>query len=395
MDSKIICLIAGSFLLTGCITSKVERLHATTSRLSPEIDKYVSMSNRVIDLNHKSVMKFKKEAFDTNLQDKIRGRKNEELYKSEEIALNTALIHMYSSYNNAELLKQQNIYLSEYFKTLPKLLEKQDIGNNLEGIVNNIDVLNQIIEKNLTIADELRGHLKPNEASLIESTLSNGLSLYQYEKFRHSIDRSYDVILKALRLQKFSIFTGNQILYSFLNQNFNNSRKALVDSYIKQMSDARSLNDSERRKVVYKEDDFNKLIELSQQPYKIKPSDDTKTSNVNLARYRSVAFQQYCSASLLNENNPLLTNIQDKEATFEAYLRPNSESHNLSFSYDIEQFGLKSGEKPVCELIDIIGLLKEKKYSQVESSTLSKDIAQYNKILDFVDSDNQKKQEDK
>lgn len=391
MDSKIIALIAGSILLTGCITSKVERLHAITSQLSPEIDKYISMSNRVIDINHKSVIKLKKEALDTNLEDEIRGRKNEELYKNEEIALNSALLQMYYSYNNTELFKQQNIYISEYFKALPKVLEKQEIGNNIEGLVNNIDVLNQIIEKNITVSDELKGRLKPNEASLIESVLSNGLSLYQYSKFKKSIDRSYDVILKALSTQRLSIFTGNQVKFGNLNNNFNNTRLALVHSYKKQMSDAKNLPQSERMKLTYKDEDFKKLLELSQQPYSLKPNSNTTTPNIAVARYRSVAFQQNCSNSLLDESNPLMNNVQDQQDTFEAQLETKSESPNSTFKYDFKKLALKSGEKPICELIDIIGLLKEKKYTQIESSTLSREVDKYNKILDFVDPDSRKK----
>lgn len=400
MDSKIIALIAGSFLLTGCITGKVERLHTTTSQLSNEVDNYVSMMNRNIDLNHKADLKLKRKVLDLRLQDTIRG--SNELYETDTLALNSVLAQLYYNKNNAELYKKQNKYISNYFKSLTNILEEKEIANNIEGLVKNVDVLNQVIEKNIKIEDELKGRLKPNETSIIESTLSNGFKIYQYHKFRKGVDNSYDVILEALYLQKLNIIIGNHGLFLDLNENAFTSRESLVSSYNKQISEAKKLVASEnQQKIVYKEEDFKKLTELAHQPYMLQRVDtENQPTNVT-SSYRSEAFRKLCPAPEIKKADNSLGAILPPLNTFDAKIeikdpsQYKNTSQTFKYKFEIESFALKSAEIPVCELIDIVGLMKEKKYSQIETTSLKRGIENYNKILDFVDPDSQKKEEDK
>lgn len=391
MDSKIIALIAGSFLLTGCITSKVDRLHATTSQLSTDVDNYVVMSNRNIDLNQKADLKLKQTLMDLRLKDADTTKSSKDIFDNDSLALNSTLVQMYYSYNNSELFKQQNKYISEYFKQLPKILEEKEIGNSVQGLVNNIDVLNQVIEKNITIADDFKGRLKPNEASLIESTLSNSFKIYQYHKFRQAIDRPYDVIIEALSNQKTYIFSGNEALFLSLNQKAYKNREALVDSYNNQISQAKSLPFSERVKLTYKDEDFKKLMELSQQPYNLQRVDTVNQPVNSLSRERSMAYKKICSTYTIDDFNNQYGNAGLPQNTFDGKIGYQPNSPTYKYNFDIEQLALRSAEVPICELIDIVGLLKEKKYSQVESTSLNRGVAEYNKILNFIDPDGQKK----
>ncbi|NUF45554.1 hypothetical protein, partial [Acinetobacter pittii] len=216
-------------------------------------------------------------------------------------------------------------------------------------LVNNIDVLNQVIEKNITIADDFKGRFKPNEASLIESTLSNSFKIYQYHKFRQAIDRPYDVILEALINQKTYIFSGNEILFLSLNQKAYNNREALVDSYNNQILQAKSLPVSERVKLTYKDEDFKKLIELSQQPYNLQRVDIVNQPVNSLSRERSMAYKKICPTYTIDDFNNRYGSAGLPQNTFDGKIDYQSNSPAYKYNFDIEQLALRSAEVPICE----------------------------------------------
>jgi len=386
MDSKIIALIAGSFLLTGCVTSKVERLHSTTTQLSTDIDNYVAMTNRVIDLNQRSYLDFNKNRLiKSNLMANDLSGSEGAVYPNDTVTFNTNLVHIYNNQSVGDKVKQQNKYISEYFKKLPSLLEDKDIGKSIEGLINNVDILNQVIEQNLVTSDEFKGRLKPNEASLIESTLNNGFKYYQYHSFRKAIDRHYDVLLKALELQKSYNYKANEFIFFDFNQQFHKQQKALVDSYIKQHIDAVKLEPGERIKVNYSNDDFSKITEMVKQPF-ILTKLDVKTNESQLKPdQHSAAYIKSCSQNRVDEFRKRINDRVVEVYPFNAKLDSDKNTPLSTYVFDVEQAAKIKGEIPVCALIDIIGLLKEKRYYQVESVSLSRGVADYNKMLDFAE----------
>lgn len=391
MDSKIIALIAGSVLLTGCMTAKVERLHANTKQLSIDVDSYVAMSNRIIEQKKKQEIKSSLDDINEYIRTNQQYIKQDKSLVNDTLNFNLILKERYTYHSLNEIVKEQNKYLSDYFKTLPLLLEKQETGDSIHGLVNNIDILNQVIEKNITIADEYKGRLKPNEASLIESILSNGFKIHQYETFKHAIDSHYDVILSALNHQRTFIYTANTEIFEGLNKNFLTSQKLLADSFKNQHTEASKLSELERRKINYKEDDFKKFLELTNKPFVLVRTDVKDKSNDSITNYRSQAYLTICSKKMVDESEEKFGTDKTGNDSFELPFEQGDQMEVRKYKFDIEKLAKIKGDAAVCELIDIIGLLKEKKYDQIESKSLNKSIISYNKLIELVDKNIDKK----
>lgn len=391
MDTKIIALIAGSFLLTGCLTAKVEHLHATTKQLSTDVDSYVAMVNRILNQYEKKQIEASKDDIEAYIITDPRYLKGNNQLTDDIENFNVNFTRRHSSHFLNETMKQQNKYISKYFKILPSLLDEKDIGDSVHGLVTNIDILNQVKEKNLTIADEYKGRLKPNEASLIESVLSNSFKIHQYQTFKNALDNHYDVILTSLVGQKNDIHIANTLIFRGLNQQFIDSQMILAESYKNQHTETLKLNKDTGSKVNYNDNDFKKFNEMTQLPFVLVSADNTEKPAEVDNSYRSAAYLKYCTNKDLGEPKPLPKekpegmNKTNKIESFILTSNDGKTKETRKYKFDIETLAVLKGDIAVCELIDIIGLLKEKKYYQVESTTLKRSVDNYNQILDLVD----------
>lgn len=391
MDTKIIALIAGSFLLTGCVTAKVERLNATTKQLSTDVDSYVAMVNRILDQYEKKQIEASKGEIEAYLKTDPRYLEDNNKITDDIEKFNVNFIRRHKIHFVNETGKQQNQYISEYFKILPSLLDEKDIGDSVQGLVTNIDILNQVKEKNLTIADEYKGRLKPNEASLIESVLTNSFKIHQYQTFKNAVNNHYDVILTSLVGQKNDIHVANTLIFRGLNQQFIDSQMILAESFKNQHTETLKLKKDIGGKVNYNDNDFKKFNEMTQLPFVLVRADITEKPAEVDNSYRSAAYLQYCTNKDLVEPKQLPKEISEgmnKTKKIDSFVLTSTDgktNEKRKYKFDIETLAVIKGDIAVCELIDIIGLLKEKKYNQVESTTLKRSVDNYNKILDLVD----------
>jgi outer membrane murein-binding lipoprotein Lpp/environmental stress-induced protein Ves len=391
MDTKIIALIAGSFLLTGCVTAKVERLNATTKQLSTDVDSYVAMVNRILDQYEKKQIEANKDDIEAYLKTDPRYLEGNKEFTDDIEKFNVIFKRRHQSHFVNETMKQQNKYLSEYFKILPSLLEEKDIGDSVQGLVTNIDILNQVKEKNLTIADEYKGRLKPNEASLIESVLTNSFKIHQYQTFKNAVNNHYDVILTSLVGQKNDIHIANTLIFRGLNQQFIDSQMILAESFKNQHTETLKLKKDIGGQVNYNDNDFKKFNEMTQLPFVLVRADITEKPAEVDNSYRSAAYLQYCTNKDLVEPKQLPKEIPEgmnKTNKIESFVLTSTDGKTIEkrkYKFDTQTLAVIKGDIAVCELIDIIGLLKEKKYNQVESTTLKRSVDNYNKILDLVD----------
>jgi hypothetical protein len=381
MDSKIIGLIAGSFLLTGCISAKVEQLHTTTTQLSTDIDNYVAMSNRVVELNQKSTSSI----INLNLDQGVRTliNKNEALGEESDDTkdFNRNFIEIYINYSLAEDVKQLNNLVSEYFKTLPKILENKDIDDKVKGLVKNIDVLNQAIENNLSVEDaNFKGGLKPVQEELIDKTLVYGLKIYQYHLFEKEIERHHNILLNSLILLKYYTYATNQKATFNLNNEFWKTHKYLLDSYIKQHIEASKDQSIDRTNIEYRNEDFEKMEAFLKQPIILNSSYNHSIDMSKPNKYRSNTYLETCTSNTDN----LTSDLFKKPNTIQFYNVKNPNIKPVEYSFNLEKIVYLRGDAPTCELINIIGLLKEKKYNQIELKTLEKTTSNYNAVLDYL-----------
>ena len=183
MNVKLLCLLISGLMLTGCMSSKLDRLHSTTTQLSTDMDTFVGISDKSIKLNNLSVLMEQKNALSNHLiptenlteKERIQESKNSfsQIYQK---------IHTKQEQNKA--LKKQSIALAAYFKKLPLLLEKKN--PDVTGLVKNIDILNQVVEKNLTDKDKLEGRLSGTQVDVLSKPIMSGFRAYQYHIFKKS-----------------------------------------------------------------------------------------------------------------------------------------------------------------------------------------------------------------
>ncbi|WP_139113953.1 hypothetical protein, partial [Acinetobacter seifertii] len=194
MDSKIIGLIAGSFLLTGCMAAKVDKLHTTTVQLSNDVDSYVKMTDKVVELNNQGFLYYSSNPYFTtylrSYENSLTPNQKKELDK---ISFNTQFLINYRNYSLGEDIKKQTSQVSIFFKILPQVLESKDLEPNFQSLVKNIDNLNQTLEKNLNAENgELVGKLKERDIDLINKIFAEGYKKYQLKKFEEILGNQYN-----------------------------------------------------------------------------------------------------------------------------------------------------------------------------------------------------------
>jgi outer membrane murein-binding lipoprotein Lpp len=69
--NRIFLSITISIILSGCVSSKVEHLHTTTTELSANIEKFVELSNRTADLNRTLKLQDEQSFLSKQLSEKI------------------------------------------------------------------------------------------------------------------------------------------------------------------------------------------------------------------------------------------------------------------------------------------------------------------------------------
>jgi hypothetical protein len=373
MDSKIIGLIAGSLLLTGCATSKVERLHSTTTQLSTGVDSYVTLTNKVVDFNEKySLYIDGKQRLELKMKTPLLGMSQKEKEDYNEKNFNRFFLTEYKEYSLGEDARNQSADLSEYFKILPKSLESENLDTNFEGLVNNIDILNKSIEEKIPKdVDGLKGNLTPVEKDLINKIFMEAYKAHQYNQFDERIKDQYIIILQAIiNLKDYTHYTLSPVA-SGLNKDFEDSHQALLASYKKQQKEA-NLSPAKKSKAVYSNEDLNKFYELFKQPIVPNSSSNFLTQE-KPQQGRSKLYTEFCRSNL-SLNNYYKIEWYDK----------NPSNQPIDYSFDFEKILLVKGSEPSCELIDILGLLLEKKYNQIDLKNFEKKTADFNNIVDFL-----------
>ncbi len=373
MDSKIIGLIAGSFLLTGCMTAKVEQLHTTTTQLSSGVDSYVTLTNKVVDFNEKySLYVVGKQSINLKMKSSLLNMTQNEKEDFNEKNFNRFFLTEYKDYSLGEEARKQASDISEYFKNLPKSLESEDINTNFEGLVNNVDILNKSIEGKISKGTEgLKGNLTPVEKDLINKIFMEAYKGHQYKQFDERIKDQYIVILQAiLNLKDYTYYTLTPVTIA-VKKDFEDSHKALIASFKKQQKEA-NLSAAKKSKASYSTEDLNKMYELFKQPI-VPNSSSNYLTQEKPQQGRSKLYIEFCSSNLSSNNN----------YTIQMYDMDSSHPPE-NYSFDFEKIIYMKGSEPSCELIDILGLLLERKYNQIDLKNFEKKTSDFNNVLDFL-----------
>lgn len=377
------------WMLAGCVSTKVDRLHTTTTKLSTDIDKFAELSNKSIEFNTALTLSERKKSLLRQLEPTGSNTGKQDYERIEkEFSKNYEILYL-SKLNN-QALKEQNELLVKYFKTLPLILENKNADVN--GLVKNIDILNQAIEQSVTSDDELKGGLNDNEKDVISKSISSGYSAYQYHIFKKSIKNHFPIIIKALLIQKLS-FKDNYIKAARgLNKEYFSAYTDIKKSYINQYSE--NLSGVKTDKPSYGDEDFAKIEQLIKKPYVIVNLDSTGSEEITTPKVKSQAYKQHCESSsdprvqerLSRERQ--LNYIEYKEMVINPYDQNNKENKKVYF--DIEQKFKNSGEQVVCELINIVGLIKENNFDRIELVTFENEMENYSQLLDYISKQNKK-----
>lgn len=365
MDSKIIGLIAGSFLLTGCITAKVEQLHTTTSQLSNDVDNYVVVTSKVVDFKKQSILNYQtKDTLSAFLKSRQINKTKEEKLEEDLMNFNDNFLANYKTYSNGENIKKQASQISAYFKMLPKTLESKDLEPNFLNLVKNIDVLDKTIEGDLTKdSPELKGGLRPIESDLIDKLFMEGYKTYEYKKFQSLMDIQYEIVLQSIiTLKMYTSFTltptANKLYYDF-----ESSYKDLYASYLNQHEIAYNKNKIEINKVQYSNDDLKKINDLFSQPVVINSSVSEHNFNNKSNIFRSKAYIDNCLSNDDFDNTGYTIN---------------------EYVFNLRNVLYKKGTDPSCELIDILGHLKEKNYNRIDLNSFERANTDLENVINFL-----------
>lgn len=377
MDNKIIGLIAGSFLLTGCMTAKVEQLHTTTSQLSNDVDNYVAATSKVVDLKKQSILNYQtKDTLSDNLQDRQVNKTKEEKIEEDLIKFNNSFLANYKTYSNGENIKQQANQISDYFKILPKALESQDLEPKFLNLVKNIDILNKTIKGDLTKdSSELKGGLRPIESDLIDKIFLEGYKTYEYKKFQSLMDLQYDIVLQAIiTLKNYTSFALNPAANK-LYYDFESTYNDLFTSYLNQHEMAYKKNKLEINYVQYSNDDLKKLNDLFSQPEVINSLVNDNNLNNKSKIFRSQFYKEYC----LTKEDFDDTGFMIKEFNDPTDIKKFNE--NL---FNLKNVIFIKGSTPSCELIDILGNLKEKNYNRIDLNSFERANKDFENVINFL-----------
>ncbi|MEO9280019.1 hypothetical protein ABFY81_08895 [Acinetobacter sp. WA-87] len=376
MDSKIIGLIAGSFLLTGCISAKVEQLHDATTKLTTSVDKYVVLTNKIVDYNDKYSIYIdgnKDLSLGINISTPIEIKDQKEEDENNSRNFNRIFINQYINYSLGEDIKQQSAQLSEYFKILPKSLESENINENFNSLVENIDQLNKIIEGKLrNNGDVPQGNLTTTDKKIIDTFFKEAYQIHQYKQFDKIINDQYEIILQAIiNIMNYTNYTLTPVAKN-LNSDFENSHKSLLKSFAKQQKQA-TKSPAKTAKANYSIEDLKKIEQLLNQPM-VANSSLNYLAQESPLQERSKLYTKFCPSNLSSS----------KYYTIKWYISDNKNSQYTDYSFDFKNILYMKGREPNCELIDILGLLLERKYKQIDLSKFEKKTSDLDKVVDFL-----------
>lgn len=375
MDSKIIALIAGSFLLTGCMSAKVEQLHDTTTKLTTDVDSYVTLTNKVVDLNKQSSLYIEgKKDLLLMIRSPILGNTQEEKEEYNSKSFNRVFINQYTRFSTGESIKLQSTQISEYFKNLPKSLESKNLDQNLQGLVKNIDILNQSLEGNIqNNGDAPKGKLTPIDDDLINKILMEAYKGHQYKDFDKNINKQYKDVLKAIiHINEYT----NSTLIPFaqsLNKDFASSHQELLTSYAKKHKEANS-SPAKWSNVAYSNGDLKKIYQLLEQPI-VPNSASNDLSQEKPQQERTQLYTKFCNYYATSPS---------EDYVIKWYPDDDIKTQPTDYSFNFEKIIYIKGSEPSCELMDILGLLIERKYDQIDLTNFEKKTSDFNNIVDFL-----------
>ncbi|WP_151745022.1 hypothetical protein [Acinetobacter calcoaceticus] len=390
--NKIILIIGISMVITGCVSSKVNNLHSKTSELSTSIVKFAELSNRTADLNRTLNLKSQEEILASKIDqldipDSLNSKTAEETFNQSFRILNHSRV-------NLERMRARNQLLVAYFQKLPLILENKEV--DFTGLIKNVDLLNQAIEKNISDEGMPNPRLKEAPSGVIASVLSNGFSGYQIHLYKESINNAYPAILSALVSQK-NFFKETAILEldRNLNSEYYSNYTKLKDNYSKQYQSTQAIVKQSKKTVRsgYSEESIKALDELVNLPYK--PISLNEFTNEQ-PQIQSNAYKQYCVPNEIQKKDE--KRIQEKYVQlnnlFLIDMSNNKDTPKLVV-FDIDKTFKSTGEQLTCELINIMGILYEGDYKNIELSTLGVKLNEYNNQLDYIMSKYIKKNEEK
>ncbi|MHA3104600.1 hypothetical protein [Acinetobacter sp. ANC 3791] len=369
-------------LLTGCVSSKVERLHTTMTDLSQDVESYTALSNKSIDLN-RELGKFKTHEM---YSEQLRPDQNQDLQKNAKLAadrFNYGFNTLYGNKEREEAFKLLSVSLVNYFKTLPLILENKNADIN--GVVKSIDQLNQVIEQNSTVSEDLKEGLKKQESELIGKSLSSGFSAYQYHIFKKAIKNHYPVIMKAIIYQRNYFNENNQLATNELNKKYFEELQKLNMNYVKQSENIAKLplRNEARRNPVYSKEEFDKATALTKLPYKLVIVDPKKEQALDQPKVKSKAYVEYCELNVSEKNK--VFERRKKKYSDQTIEFKNLQKQVIGRGYfDIEGTFEDSGDRVACEFLNIVGLLYEHNFDRIELKTWEKNISEYDKLIDYV-----------
>ncbi|WP_419299203.1 hypothetical protein [Acinetobacter guillouiae] len=194
-------------------------------------DKYAKLSDRAVDNYQALVLKEQKNELSIGLLPSE--NMNSDIQKnSPQTKFNTSYRIIYKNQIRNAAIKRQSKDLAEYFKSLPLILE--DKKADINGLVKDIDIMNQVIEQNITLDKKFEGRLKVAQSDSISNTLSSGFRLYQYHIFKKTIRDHYPIIIKALVNQRIFLAENAESSTKNLNKKYFESYKSLNDAYVGQ-----------------------------------------------------------------------------------------------------------------------------------------------------------------
>ncbi|WP_447499911.1 hypothetical protein [Acinetobacter oleivorans] len=310
--------------------------------------------------------------------------------------------NVYFNKEDNDIYLQQNENLSNYFKNLPLILEDKSV--DIAGLVENINYLNQVIDKNVNEAGEVQKTTKQPPLDLTVKALSSGFKIYQYNTFKKAIKDPSPVIINLLKKER-NLFKVNadSVANLKLNLKYYSEYKVIEDSLVNQYRAKMELrNRGIKPKREYKLKELENFNEFFNQSYTYIDLQNFTLPNEYEPKVKSAAYNEACVISKNeqektykdflkdNENNKINTADYTYKLMYPSKPLPTSDGF-----FDIEKQFFKSGDQLVCQLINIVGLLNENKLNDIDLNKLDLKMNEYEKLLKFVSSLYIPKNEDK
>ncbi|TEU29050.1 hypothetical protein E2R16_04870 [Acinetobacter seifertii] len=382
MEKKILCIAIMGSLLTGCISNKINHAHTTAVNLSQDIDKFVILSNTSIELNKALALKEQDHTISIGLFPQDLSKADRE----SKVIFTT--FDTYERMNDKKTTSaafiRQNQLLGEYFKNLPLILEDKSV--DVAGLVQNIDYLNQVINKNIGEDGQANGGLNQPEKDLITTTLSSGFKFHQYKVYKKAIQEQSPKIIEALRWQKV-LFKQNGVLIkrNFLNEKYTIDYKNIEKSLLNKFYMNDDLIERGGKPVPkYNLKEVKSLAELNSQPYIYYDLLNPEDKKLDEPKIKSAAYIKYCEVAEDKQKKDFEDFIKQNE-NYAIKIKDVSQSPSTFQSgfYDVERNYSKNGDQLICELINIVGLMQENKLDDVKLKDLEKYLSNYDELLKY------------